>query len=281
MNSFKFDWSSSYETGIPEIDDQHKQLFSIGRNMEQMAIKGGDNVTDKEILDLVMSLRDFTGFHFYSEEKLMDDIRYENSPQHKKHHAQMLYFVSNYDIKKFRKNFDATVQEIMDIIKDQILHHILGEDMEFAKAYKTYQKMHKTLDDKIKADRLENEDLYGYLIREFDCSIAYLMRDQRQTGHCVVVNKEKHARYLSMTALERDSFHADMIKVAKAVKKVFEPDAIDYMYLEDIDDHLLYHIIPKYNGNEYYGKVPSWNRDGNLEEEMYEDMISRIRAEIK
>ncbi len=281
MNSIKFDWSSSYETGIPEIDDQHKQLFAIGRNIEQMALRGGESVSDKEILDLVMSLRDYTGFHFYSEEKLMDEIHYENSVQHKKHHAQMLYFVSHYDIKKFRNNFDATVKEIMDIIKDQILHHILGDDMQFAAAYKTYQKMHKTLDDKIKADRLENEDLYGYLIREFDCSIAYLMRDQRQTGHCVVVNKEKHAKYLSMTALERDSFHADMIRIAKAVKKVFNPAAIDYMFLEDIDDHLLYHIIPKYSETEFYGKIPSWSDESNLEDEMYEDMIAKIRAEIK
>ena len=107
------------------------------------------------------------------------------------------------------------------------------------------------------------------------------MRDQRQTGHCVVVNKEKHAKYLSMTALERDSFHADMIRVAKAVKKVFNPDAIDYMFLEDIDDHLLYHIIPKYNETEFFGKIPSWTSEGNLEEEMYEDMIGKIRAEIK
>ena len=64
MASIKFDWSEHYEIGIPEVDEQHKQLFSIGRTIEQMSMKGGENVTDQEILGLVNSLRDYTGFHF-------------------------------------------------------------------------------------------------------------------------------------------------------------------------------------------------------------------------
>ena len=281
MASIKFDWSEHYETGIPEIDEQHKQLFSIGRTIEQMSMKGGDNVTDREILALVNSLRDYTGFHFYSEEKLMEEVHYEDMQVHKKHHAQMLYFVSNYDIRKFRKNFDATVNEILDIISDQVVHHILGDDKKFAAAYKTYQKIHKHMDEKVKADRMENEESYGFPIKEFNSSIAYLMRDQSASGHCVIVNKEKKAKYLAMTALERDSFHADMIRVAKAVKKIFKPDAMDYMYFEDVDEHLLFHIIPKYQGAEDFGKTPVLNAGKELTEDEYKDLVEKIGSEIK
>jgi len=84
-----------------------------------------------------------------------------------------------------------------------------------------------------------------------------------------------------MTALERDSFHADMIRVAKAVKKVFKPDAIDYMYFEDVDENLLFHIIPKYQGAEDFGKSPVYDAGKELTEDEYKDLVAKIGSEIK
>ena len=36
MFDFKFDWEKNLNTSIESIDVQHKQLFKLGRDMEQL-----------------------------------------------------------------------------------------------------------------------------------------------------------------------------------------------------------------------------------------------------
>ena len=59
MFDFKFDWEKSIETGIEEIDTQHKQLFKIGRDMEQLRRMQCSVLTDKRLVVIVCDLRDF------------------------------------------------------------------------------------------------------------------------------------------------------------------------------------------------------------------------------
>ena len=76
MFDFKFDWASNMETGYSDIDTQHKQLFKIGRDLEQLIRIQCIGVTDKQLLDVVCELRDFTGYHFYEEESMMQEMNY-------------------------------------------------------------------------------------------------------------------------------------------------------------------------------------------------------------
>ena len=57
MFDFKFDWASNMETGYSDIDTQHKQLFKIGRDLEQLIRIQCIGVTDKQPLDLLRLLR--------------------------------------------------------------------------------------------------------------------------------------------------------------------------------------------------------------------------------
>ena len=74
MFDFKFDWASNMETGYSDIDTQHKQLFKIGRDLEQLIRIQCIGVTDKQLLDIVCELRDYTGYHFYEEERMMKEM---------------------------------------------------------------------------------------------------------------------------------------------------------------------------------------------------------------
>ena len=70
MFDFKFDWEKNLNTSIESIDVQHKQLFKLGRDMEQLLQMQCIGVTDKQLLDIVCGLRDFTAYHFYAEEDM-------------------------------------------------------------------------------------------------------------------------------------------------------------------------------------------------------------------
>ena len=87
MFDFKFDWCKEMECGVPAIDDQHQILFHIGREMEQLIMHGCQNATTKELLDIVCELREYTSYHFYTEEDLMLKYNYPETDQHKQSHA--------------------------------------------------------------------------------------------------------------------------------------------------------------------------------------------------
>ena len=73
MFDMKFDWRPYMATGIDMIDNQHKQILRVGRDIEQLLQRHCINVTQKELLSILCDIRDFTGYHFYAEEALMDE----------------------------------------------------------------------------------------------------------------------------------------------------------------------------------------------------------------
>lgn len=87
MFDFKFDWCKEMECGVQAIDDQHQILFHIGREMEQLIMHGCQNATTKELLDIICELREYTSYHFYTEEDLMLKYHYPQTDQHKQSHA--------------------------------------------------------------------------------------------------------------------------------------------------------------------------------------------------
>lgn len=60
MFDFKFDWQPGMATGIEEIDTQHKQLLSMGREIEQLLQINCIGVTQKQLLDIICGFRNFT-----------------------------------------------------------------------------------------------------------------------------------------------------------------------------------------------------------------------------
>ena len=64
MFDFKFDWSAEMELGIPILDEQHKEIFRIARNIEQLLIQNCENVKPRDLVNIVCELREFVSYHF-------------------------------------------------------------------------------------------------------------------------------------------------------------------------------------------------------------------------
>ena len=249
MFDFKFDWAPNMETGNEGIDTQHKQLFKIGRDLEQLIRIQCIGVTDKQLLDIVCELRDFTGYHFYEEERMMQEMNYPRTSAHKKFHKKCSDYITKLDLPKIKENPMEQLKLIKDEVQKWIMEHVLSEDRDMIEAYKKY------LQDKESAAQAEiqTEETYGRFLKEYDVVKIYLYKDQSCKGHLVAVFKEAATEMSRLSALERNIFFADIAKAAKVLKKCYDPDAICYMDLEDMGDKLAYHIIPKYKEDGNFG----------------------------
>jgi len=87
-------WTEDLATDVPEIDTQHKELFSrINRLLESCNQGKGRTEVGKTI----SFLEEYVLIHFSTEEKIMLDHHYPDFAGHK---AQHVHFMSNLDTLK-------------------------------------------------------------------------------------------------------------------------------------------------------------------------------------
>ena len=64
-----FKWRDAYSVNVGAIDEQHKMLFKIGRELGDIVSIEGDHFD--EIMAILNKLKDYTVFHFNEEEEIM------------------------------------------------------------------------------------------------------------------------------------------------------------------------------------------------------------------
>jgi hemerythrin len=76
-------WDATLLLGVPEIDEQHQELF---RRLEGLlsAIRGG--TSRDEVGNTLTFLQDYAARHFRAEEALMEERRYPQLADHRAEH---------------------------------------------------------------------------------------------------------------------------------------------------------------------------------------------------
>lgn len=124
-------WNSSLETKIPQIDEQHKELF---RQLEVL-IKNSNSENVKEVVDF---LGDYVIKHFSDEQMFHTRTAYPKAAEHRALHAK---FVASFkELKKETESAGASAlaaQKIGKVVVDWLKQHIMVHDQEFAKYYKS------------------------------------------------------------------------------------------------------------------------------------------------
>lgn len=131
-----FRWSENYETGIPEIDKQHKKLVDIAAKLEDMLETGGSIDYYDYILETLDELKDYTEYHFSFEEKRMEEYGYEEFEEHRMEH---LYFVKRLN-KLSMQDIDSqqlgVISETLNFLAKWLFSHILNSDMKYVSSLK-------------------------------------------------------------------------------------------------------------------------------------------------
>lgn len=122
-------WNDELCMNNEQVDSQHKELIRIC-NVLLKAVTDGK---DKRIVNNVLrKLREYTVFHFSSEEGLMEKARYDKRAEHANEHARLKREVKDYQ-RMVYEHENLTPDAILEFLKNWLLGHILTYDREFAR----------------------------------------------------------------------------------------------------------------------------------------------------
>ncbi|AQS06188.1 bacteriohemerythrin [Clostridium beijerinckii] len=121
-------WKADYEVGVKLIDEQHEKLFEIADRAYKLLTN--DFILDKydRITEILGELKEYTIFHFKSEEEYMLSIGYKKFLSHKVIHEDFIKSIDNIDLHEIDLNQDESVKKILEFVVDWIDKHILNED---------------------------------------------------------------------------------------------------------------------------------------------------------
>lgn len=135
-----FNWNESFELGIPELDKQHKHLFEVGANLHELIDRVDYEDIYDEIVDNVHELKEYTIFHFNSEEAFFDTYGYSGSNMHKVEHQQFIDYLDGLDLSQVDANQQEALLDLVKFIAKWIFKHINDSDSKYAFEIKQKQQ---------------------------------------------------------------------------------------------------------------------------------------------
>jgi len=128
-------WSAKYLTGNKLIDDDHKMIFDMARDIiDQKFVSRGEKITK-----VMTFLSDYTRQHFRREEQLMRDCDYPDIDTHNKQHEAFIGIITALQSKLSADGDSLDMSlEINDSLVAWLVDHVLGSDKQLAKYYREW-----------------------------------------------------------------------------------------------------------------------------------------------
>lgn len=121
-------WKDDYKIGIEKIDEQHKKLFEIANRAYDILTK--EIVVDKydKVADVIEELREYTSYHFKTEEDYMLKIGYKRFLSQKAARDEFIKKIYGINLDDISENDDKQLLDILEFVVNWISGHILGAD---------------------------------------------------------------------------------------------------------------------------------------------------------
>ena len=134
MEKDPFAFTEEYWTGIELIDDEHKKLFDIIR--ETNDIIHAQFLHDKydEIMRILHELQEYTERHFKDEEDYMERIGYKRIEVQKRAHEAFVDKIKKIDLREIDDNQEEYLEELIDYLLKWLSNHILKMDKKIPQA---------------------------------------------------------------------------------------------------------------------------------------------------
>ncbi|HEY4786613.1 MAG TPA: bacteriohemerythrin [Bacteroidales bacterium] len=121
-------WNDNLSVKIDSIDQQHKKLIELVNTFYDNINLG----TSKEkMMKLIKGLKEYTVFHFSTEERYMKQFNYPAYLGHKAEHDKFIETVINYE-ERYKSGKLLVTIEVTNFIKDWITSHIMGTDQKYS-----------------------------------------------------------------------------------------------------------------------------------------------------
>ncbi|MEY4592685.1 MAG: hypothetical protein RIR18_1580 [Pseudomonadota bacterium] len=133
-----FPWDDNFNTGIDEIDEQHKRLVLLLNKLASHVAFRSDTIELNSIFD---ELIDYTVYHFETEEKIWDRYFIDDkaAAQHQATHASFVDMVQLLKDQQDKKPLRQIAEEALDYLVRWLASHILETDRFMAYAVAAIQ----------------------------------------------------------------------------------------------------------------------------------------------
>ena len=121
------EWNASLDTGIHEIDTQHRRLVELLNDLYDAYInKHHDDI----VAGAISELERYTDYHFTTEERLMQMYNFENTNKHIIEHRNFLSKVKSFK-QTLNTATDNAIIKLINFLRDWLINHIQGSDREY------------------------------------------------------------------------------------------------------------------------------------------------------
>lgn len=130
-------WNSFFETGISEIDRQHKMFVDVVNDL----VVNHNIYPQTTLVDIVEELIYYTKVHFSTEESYMEEVKdaYNDIELHKTLHKNfekhLIEKLKNFINKKNKIIIPEESEKLLKELIGWLSEHIVGTDQKFAKIY--------------------------------------------------------------------------------------------------------------------------------------------------
>ncbi len=136
MKPTRADWSPAIETGLPEIDAQHRRLFELAATFRGE----GDQI---RVMKALAMLSDYANTHLRDEEAMLKSIGYSGLEAHQALHREFRAMLRALVAESRRMTLDRIAERIEELINGWFYQHILTADAAYVPAVKTYRDSKK------------------------------------------------------------------------------------------------------------------------------------------
>lgn len=121
-------FSDQYCTGVDLIDQEHRHLFHILADLNEL--RGEEFLHDKydAIVDVLEEMKDYTVKHFQDEERYMESIRYEGLEVQRTVHQSFIDKMEDINLEDVDENQQEYIDELIDFLANWLINHIMKMD---------------------------------------------------------------------------------------------------------------------------------------------------------
>jgi hemerythrin len=128
------EWKEEYSVRVASIDDQHMRLISIINRLHDSMKEGKGWEILSGILD---ELKDYSNYHFMTEEALMQKVSYPLMDRHIAEHDHFRSRIRDISDQVKEGNFVMTL-ETNTFLKEWLVSHVTGTDRRYIERFVIY-----------------------------------------------------------------------------------------------------------------------------------------------
>ncbi len=121
-------WRDSYNTGVEQMDQEHRQLVEL---IEVMHTAIRDGAEKEKVEEALGTITQYTIDHFANEEKLMSTHDYPDAALHISEHEKLKEDAGKFK-QQLEESFPDGTQEFYRFLREWLINHILDDDKKFA-----------------------------------------------------------------------------------------------------------------------------------------------------